>query len=943
MAFFFYWQQTGGEEAWQEALATDRQRVLTVERPQFVTVLDVSSAITEDMTPEEHAQLRYRGPLYFDWDATEISIAADAFKRFLAKLKDMGVDLSSVRLYATGGRGFHVEVPMQCFLSKPPAKGIANLPAIYKEMAYDLFTDTMDMRVYSARRGRMWRTCGVARSNGKYKVPLTVDEAFAITPETYALLCSSPREAPALTPAELSSKLAVTYAKAEQKVAAAVKRRKESSKDVQLLAKFGGTYPPTVARLMAGEGLEEKIGFHQIALQVGVVSNALGKTEDEMLLACAGLIENHQSDGTRYNSPSKRRTELVRMFHYTAGNVCYPYSKGAVKALLAKGEAGADLDGLTAEAGAVTSVKSDLPDDGLLGGVFLTETGVYKKTDTGALKISNLSYTNVAMLFDALTDEVRGFLATVLLDGKPRGEQALGLDMFMSKQKYQQFALLNGGIMQGTDTQVSAVAGCLREMAVQSGQTIYVLHREGLDIIPRPGAKEGVLDTVWVSPQGVETFDTSPMQYQFKPMFMRQGAFKSDLLDAPDLKGSEEEAAVVESLFKMNQPFVVGALLGWMVSTFHRALYRRLYSKFPLCHVYGQAGAGKSETLLSLLRLFYVHHKSELLQADSSTRYGIEGTIQSSSSLPVILDEYKPGAMRAGRHEMFLALFRAAYNEGAVRKGGGDGELGSGWRDLQEHTFTAPILFIGESLETQTAVLERSIVVPMAKTGLAGRDAHHRAVVRGGLVLSSIGREIMRSVFVLDHESFREMVDANIEEVRALAFKRENHRVMFNLAVPLSGLDYLKNVLSLHFSDRFSEPIARMREAFLDMRNHPSVVVMPEAAKVMNSLAFISKTEDSMDELGLKVGRDYCFPAPGLIDLRVRNCYITYSAWCRHKGQTALFPSEDAFIGGLSNYSATADRVCMDSPLKDSPQARVFRFNIAAMEEEGVEPFHGTP
>jgi hypothetical protein len=41
------------------------------------------------------------------------------------------------------------------------------------------------------------------------------------------------------------------------------------------------------------------LGFHKIALQIAITSNALGKTEDQMLEACAGLIGNHQSDGFR--------------------------------------------------------------------------------------------------------------------------------------------------------------------------------------------------------------------------------------------------------------------------------------------------------------------------------------------------------------------------------------------------------------------------------------------------------------------------------------------------------------------------------------------------------------------------------------------------------------------------------------------------------------------
>ena len=94
------------------------------------------------------------------------------------------------------------------------------------------------------------------------------------------------------------------FAKAEQKVIAAAKRRKDSAKDVELLARFKGEYPPSLLRVMGGEPSAQGIGFHQIAMQIAITSNALGKKEPEMLALCEGLVQNHQSDGSRYNTPA---------------------------------------------------------------------------------------------------------------------------------------------------------------------------------------------------------------------------------------------------------------------------------------------------------------------------------------------------------------------------------------------------------------------------------------------------------------------------------------------------------------------------------------------------------------------------------------------------------------------------------------------------------------
>jgi hypothetical protein len=123
-----------------------------------------------------------------------------------------------------------------------------------KDIAYELYVDTLDLRVYSGRKGRMWRTPNVRRESGKYKVPITPEELMEMTAADYEALCSQPRIIPAPAEPVLSQKRAVLYAKAESKVDAAAKKRKDSKKDFELLARFKGQFPPSLAAVMAGTG-----------------------------------------------------------------------------------------------------------------------------------------------------------------------------------------------------------------------------------------------------------------------------------------------------------------------------------------------------------------------------------------------------------------------------------------------------------------------------------------------------------------------------------------------------------------------------------------------------------------------------------------------------------------------------------------------------------------
>lgn len=192
------------------------------------------------------------------------------------------------------------------------------------------------------------------------------------------------RKTETLTPPLLNQRLATFYAKAEQKVAAAAKKRKDHTADAKLLQLFKGDFPPSLLKVMAGRGTAEGMGFHQIAMQIAITANALGKKEDAALAACEGLIQNHVSDGSRYNTPVKRRVELQRMIRYIQDNPCYDYSSGALRKLVPAGQPTPDLDGLPESAGAVLGASTPAGEGGeavpaseLCGGVYMTEAGTH--------------------------------------------------------------------------------------------------------------------------------------------------------------------------------------------------------------------------------------------------------------------------------------------------------------------------------------------------------------------------------------------------------------------------------------------------------------------------------------------------------------------------------------------------------------------------------------
>ena len=99
-------------------------------------------------------------PLFFDLDADDLERAcreALALVGYLSDFQDLPPE--ATRLYYTGGRGIHVEVPEAALGVREPAPDLTYAYGRWaKELAGRLALSTLDLGVYSARR--MWRQVG---------------------------------------------------------------------------------------------------------------------------------------------------------------------------------------------------------------------------------------------------------------------------------------------------------------------------------------------------------------------------------------------------------------------------------------------------------------------------------------------------------------------------------------------------------------------------------------------------------------------------------------------------------------------------------------------------------------------------------------------------------------------------------------------------------------
>ena len=493
--------------------------------------------------------------------------------------------------------------------------------------------------------------------------------------------------------------------------------------------------------------------------------------------------------------------------------------------------------------------------------------------------------------------------------------------------------------MLGTDIHVGSLIKIMRKKANRSGSVVYAIAREGVDLVVPPGCTDkSKFDVVWAS--NTEVISTGETKYRFISRWGTEGYSGTDLMNAPPL--TEEDGEFVENLLRINTDENLAKMLGWFSASFLTQLIRREMDQFPLLQVFGQAGAGKSATVKLLNGMHYYLKKPRQMASSGQTFFPIMTAVGTSASIPVVFEEMKPRQMQKQYKDQIQNLFRSNYSgdvnaRGAVNKDKGQSELG-----VTDFNNSAPLVFVGEAIEDQSAIMERCVVVSLTKAARFGRGPDFAYCQAHATTMGKIGKTLVQAALSTNYIDLGNQIRAchkSLCEGLSEAVSDEHVRSLFNLAVALIGLEFFRETMSRIFGDRYDERIGELSDAIRGnvMNNIPNN--MSECARVLDVMSQLSRNDDP--NYRLQQGVDYTFDKDGKhMDLKVRTAYAKYVKWQRSLGMEVLFDTESAFITGLSNYSGTVRRSCPDNEvLFDSVKAVVMRLSLATLEKEEVDSF----
>lgn len=971
MSNFFFYQRAGKESAWEMAMSADRSKVVSTVRPAFTTVLDLSG-VPED---NDWSKVRYTGPFYVDFDADgDLELVCQKFREFLGKLSaETGIDMDSPRYYASGSKGFHIEIPQECFIPKPPAMGTPWLPYIYREMAQSLMVDTLDLSVYTGKRGRMWRTSGVKRENGCYKVPLTFEEAFGMTPDDYLEVIRAPRGDLVTAPAVCTAGLAMLFDRCKEKVTQSMrgkKKRQEKAHEVLAPWKKSKRTPPTVLKLMSGEDVADGAGFQAIAMQLAIYAISVDMPEKEFLDRCRGLVDGHVSDSNRYNTPDRRRGELSRMYEYMANDSLYDFDPGPIVRLMKAGTDVSDLGVISQEDPEEDGPKKEtmVDDDGnvitiepapdamigVRGGIFQNPDGLFVKRGDEFEPLCRYRFEEVTVLENvgALdNDKFGGFQVTLSHKGVRR-KAIIPPNIFSTAGGLRGVMVAYGQAYRGNDLDSQGILDMLNAKIETGGRRVYAIPREGLMVVDHPtlrGEKVIAYLTQDACLTSVDGDEKKEVTLRYRALQAVSG-YRIDIHKADAVEPEHYEQ--LKDLFRFNRPDVVAKTVGWFVASHYRSAYIETMRQFPSLQVYGEAGSGKSQTLMLLARMHWASNNGVSLKAAMScTNYALDMHATSSSSAPLIIDEWKPREMRMqkGKYEKLKELVKMAYMAGEV---GERGNMQKGSADvmaLAKSTASAPIAFMGEAVEPETAIQERCVTVALSQQFQTHeRKAAFYRLQKNADCLSSLGRTLMLRGLAMNLGALADEVTQLRHRMTDMVPTRPDgqstvpERLIYNMAVMYHAWD---SILRGAFASMFGEGAfdAEINEMLTHLTfeglatEQAAVASVSEISKAMGQIAKLSRLSDR--PYAVVKNKDYLVDG-NFVEVRVESCYDHYRMYCATIRDTPLFDSPESFLQALYIYSAVVDRMCIDSRLRVAgADERVMRFDIERLKAAGVPEF----
>lgn len=830
----FRYYKGEGKETWRLIENSEKAVQAAIEDgARFTTILSVDQDVDNI---DDDTKVNYKGPLYFDIDndADESASLSDCRRLLLKLYKDFGVNLNDVVIHCSGRKGFHILVPAKVFSS---GKAMAYLPRIYKLMALEFGLVNLDYGIYSGGRGRMWRLENLKRESGRYKVRLTQAQVFGLSMADISALTLIPGEP---TPfnldknVEFAAELAALFRRSDYKPPKITYVPEERFRDL--------VNPPfCVRKLLKGEDITEGKRFNHVILILCAYAKAKGWRLSELENEADYLLDKLSS--TVYKSLREKKGHLRSIFNFVMASPEYRFACSIMRKTVA-----CELDGCpTCD---IQRVSDEEDYDRSLG-IEVSHNCYFRKTESGRNQLTTFVIKPHSIVeFIGTEDYEYTINATLVADNGHRSNVLFSQPDWANKSSlikklpHPDFAYIGG------DTDVQRIFKVISQIDIpkRTGVKVIGLHK---------------LSNKWyfVSAEGSIGADGAPGS-----LLLDSDYYLPTRLIKEELPSKAELEEILKYLFNFNELDLAMPLVGWFIAAIYKERIFEFTRQFPLLFIFGAAGAGKTQTILNLKRLFCLETDNIKSLADV-TGFTLIKSANSNNTIPLMLDEYKASMFNAFQTKMVSKLIRAAYNNEM-------GERGTASQHIHTYFYRSPIILAGEQIVTEPAARDRIVEVHMNKIHSAPHLNDFKALL--GQPINKLGKMLLLDALNISDHEIQSMFHEAYDEVPEYFTDRPR----LNQAVVGLGIKLLSRTLAPFELD------VQVEETWKEyMRKRSTQTIMEQRESKKSDVDRILDTISNMPDVDSKyaVSKNYEYKineGKGIIYLHMRVLYGRFLKYC---------------------------------------------------------------
>lgn len=727
MAIFYYVVTDPPSGTWKSAQDTDYDEIVK-SCGKHAGIYTLSAEPTGDVAHD--AKIRYKGDLWLDIDNDSLKLGGispaieksiEDTRKIQKYLLSSGIDLESCGLYISGGKGFHIRIPLKTM-------GVIankNLPKVYRNIAstiaYHTSVDSIDMALYNCGKGKLLRTENHKRANnGCYKIAITWEELDGMDMPSYFMLAENPRPNIPLAPPTLNPAFVGLYndATSDLLYSNLVEQRGFTSEDH--LQGLGEEITSCSIKLSKNDGVDTKkkgYGYNNIKQAMAkalVFFNYPTEVENQLI---ADFCKNTESD--KHPTPALREAEL----------------RSALRCPSSKGFSCKSMEGEFTKSPCMgcpvnTSIREAYAAE------FRIEVlgNSYHRLSSGkkgeVTCISNFIFEPLKMSYEVDehgTKLEQAYSYRILFQNTsiPPELCTISLQGFLSQSAFRR-ALLNHAQAEwiGTDNEVQYLRTRVTDNEFLKGiEKVITVKKQGvMRVVDSSRLPEPIDEYCWVqkgwswNAAGVK----NTVEFRGPRLIGDTGEISSATLNLQGVSPVETELSSLafKALTGIRGTTEVAICLGWVSACWFKPMLQlgEYQDIFPILHLYGDSGSGKTE-LTKTFSILAGHDgiNSMTMNVNSCTPYSLKALACSTTTVPVIFDEVNKTKMKLSLFEAVREVAKSTGSKMAMTRGKIIGSGESGQVATEVTVCTSPMALMGTTQIQENEIIQRSIILFLDK------------------------------------------------------------------------------------------------------------------------------------------------------------------------------------------------------------------------------------